>query len=119
MDFSSSFLPCGENRAILIELICQTMEDGKDEILDLQSEEILIFREEVCRRLNSIEILDFGTLSSNHEEADTKVIAHAIEYLSSSNEKKVLIRSPSGYADIIVLCVSLLYTYKSFHRQWY
>ena len=57
MDFSSSFLPCGENRAVLIEFICQTMEDGKDEILDLlQSEEILIFREEVCRRLNSIEI---------------------------------------------------------------
>ena len=56
--------------------------------------------------------LDFETLSSNHEEADKKVIAHAIEYLSSSNEKKVLIRSPSGDADIIVLCVSLLYTYK-------
>ena len=35
MDFSSSFLLCGENRTILIELIFQTMEDEKDEILDL------------------------------------------------------------------------------------
>ena len=49
---------------------------------------------------------------SNHEEVDTKIIAHAIEYLSSRNEKNVRIRSPSGDADIIVLCVSLLYTYK-------
>ena len=88
------------------------MEDEKDEILDhLQSEEIIISREEVCRKLNSIELLEFETLS-NHEEADRKVITHAIKYLSSSNEKNVLIRSPSGDADIIVLCVSLLYTYK-------
>ena len=89
------------------------MEDEKDAILDLlQSEEIIISREEVCRKLNSIELLEFDTLLSNHEEADTKVITHAIKYLSSSNEKNVLIRSPSGDADIIVLCVSLLYTYK-------
>ena len=56
--------------------------------------------------------MEFETHLSNHEEADTKVIAHAIEYLSSINEKNVLIRSPSGDADIIVLCVSLWYTYK-------
>ena len=113
IDFSSSFLLYGENKTRLIELIFQTMEDEKDEILDLlQSEEIVISREEVCRKLNSIEILEFETLLSNHEEADTKVITHAIKYLSSSNEKNVLIRSPSGDADIIVLCVSLLYTYK-------
>ena len=66
------------------------MEDEKDEILDLlQSEETIISREEVCRKLNSIELLEFETLLSNHEEADTKVIAHAIEYLSSINEKNV------------------------------
>ena len=51
------------------------MEEEKDEILDLlQSEEIVISREEVCRKLNSIEILEFETLLSNHEEADTRVI---------------------------------------------
>ena len=49
---------------------------------------------------------------SDDEEADTKVIAHTIEYISSSTEKNVLIWSPSGDADIIALCVSLLYTYK-------
>ena len=113
MDFSSSLLLCGENKTRLIELIFQTTEDEKDEIQDLlQSEEIVISREEVSRKLNSIEILELETLLPNHEEADTKVIAHAIECLSSSNEKNVLIRSPSGDADIIVLCVSLLYTYK-------
>ena len=89
------------------------MEEEKDEILDLlQSEKVVISREEVCRKLNSIEILEFETLLSNHEEVDTKVIAHAIEYLSGSNEKNVLRRSPPGDVDIIVLCVSLLFTYK-------
>ena len=113
IDFSLSFLMCGENKTRLIELIFQSMEDEKDEVPDLlQKEEIVISREEVCRKLNSIEILEFETLLPNHEEADTKVIVHAIEYLSSINEKNVLIRSPSGDADIIVLCVSLLYTYK-------
>ena len=88
------------------------MEDEKDEILDvLQSEETVISRE-VFRKLNSIEILEFETLFPNDEEADTKVIAHAIEYLSRSNKKNVLIRSPSGDPDIIVLCMSLLNTYK-------
>ena len=106
--FSSSFLLCGKNKTRLIELNFQSMEDEKDEILDLlQSEEIVISREEVCRKLNSIEIFKFEKLLSNQEEADTKVIAHAIEYLSSSNEKNVLIRSPSGDVNIIVLCVTL------------
>ena len=54
----------------------------------------------------------FETLLSNHEEADTKVKGHAIEFLPSSIEKNALIRSPSGDADIIVLCVTLLYTNK-------
>ena len=57
-------------------------------------------------------MLEFWNTFVKHEEVDTKVIAHAIEYLPSSNEKNVLIRSPSGDPDIIVLCVSLLYTYK-------
>ena len=84
------------------------MKGEKDEILDLlQSEEVAISKEEICRKLNSIEILKFEKLLSNQEEADTKVIAHAIEYLSSCNEKNVLIRSPSGDVDIIVLCVTL------------
>ena len=112
-DFSSSFLLCGENKTRLIELIFQIMEDEKDEILDLlQSEEIVISRQEVAESLIVLKYLSFETLLSNHEEFDTKVIAHAFEYLPSSNEKNVLIRSPSGDADIIVLCVSLLYTYK-------
>ena len=46
------FLLCGENKTRLTELIFQTMEDEKDEILDLlKSEEIVISREEVAERL--------------------------------------------------------------------
>ena len=59
IDFSSSFLLCGENKTRLIKLIFQTMEDKKDEILDLlQSKEIVTSRE-ACRKLNSVEILEF------------------------------------------------------------
>ena len=46
------------------------MEDEKDEILDLlQSEEIVISREEVYRKLNSIEVLEFVTLLLNHKKS--------------------------------------------------
>ena len=53
----------------------------------LHSEKIVISREEICRKLNIIEIFKFEILLSNHEEVDTKLIAHAVEYLSVAMRK--------------------------------
>ena len=55
----------------------------------------------------------FGNLLSNHEEADTKIIAHAMQFLEENENHGVIIRSPSGDTDILVLTVSVLYSHKT------
>ena len=49
------------------------------------------------------------SLKSNHEEADTKLILHCYKILKSSETSVVVLRSPSGDTDIVVLSVALLY----------
>ena len=55
----------------------------------------------------------FENLLSNHEEADTKIIAHAMQFLQENENHCVIIRSPSRDADILVLTVSVLYSHKT------
>ena len=50
---------------------------------------------------------------SNHEEADTKIIAHAMQFLEENENHCVIIRSPSRDTDILVLTVSVLYSHKT------
>ena len=64
----------------------------------------------VCNTSSATEMTD---LSSNHEEADTKVILHCANTLSASKESVVILCSPSGDTDINVLATALLYNYKS------
>ena len=47
-------------------------------------------------------------LSSNHEEADTKVILHSYQSMEEDPSSKVVLRSPSRDTDILVLAVALL-----------
>ena len=51
-------------------------------------------------------------LTSNQEEADTKVILHCRDALNTDPGSAVILRSHSGDTDITVLSVSLLYEYK-------
>ena len=55
--------------------------------------------------LNGIELPE---LSSDQEEADTKVCLHAINVLNEDPNKSVIIRSHSGGVDINVLLTSLI-----------
>ena len=55
----------------------------------------------------------FENLLSNHEEADTKIIAHAMQFLEENENHCVIIRSPSIDTDILVLTVSVLYSHKT------
>ena len=47
-------------------------------------------------------------LSSNQEEADTKVVLYCRHALESYPEKKVIVRSPSGDMDILVVLLSVI-----------
>ena len=52
-------------------------------------------------------VIQNDDLKSNQEEADTKVILHAIHAIKNSSHKVVL-RSPSGDTDIIILALALI-----------
>ena len=49
---------------------------------------------------------------SNQEEADTNVILQSRQVLNVCETNQVLLRSPSGDTDILILVGSLLYDYK-------
>ena len=47
-------------------------------------------------------------LVSNQEEDDTKVVLHSINALNRDKVSNIIIRSPSGDIDIIVIIIGLL-----------
>ena len=55
---------------------------------------------------------DVNDLCSNQEEADTKIVIHALHSLHHSPIPTINTRSPSGDTDILVLTIVYLYIYK-------
>ena len=104
----SDFLKNGENKSRMIEVIKDEMVKQKSAILHkLKCSDIMFSVDKNCIRMTekSTEVAD--ELSSNQEEADTKLLLHANHALSTQPNKAVLIRSPSGDVDINILCLSL------------
>ena len=102
------FLKNGENKTRLIEIV-------KDELV---AKKTTVLQELKCRRINfsmdgicygitkdSVEVID--ELSSNQEEADTKLLLHAKHAKEMDQNRSVLVRSPSGDVDINVLFTSM------------
>ena len=87
----------------------ETFEKEKEEVLEmLRCTQLVLSREGSCKMLTSTSSDTYDPLFSTQEEADTKVIAHATEFLNQDASNRVVMRSPSGDTDIIVLCVALL-----------
>ena len=53
------------------------------------------------------------SLTSNQEEADTKVVSHRQQILKSNETSVITLRSPSGDTDIVALTVTLLYEFQN------
>ena len=97
----NDLLKNGENKTHLIEIIEAVIIERKDEILEkLKCDEILFSRNQIF----SVESVD--SRSSNQEEADTKLLLHAREFLENSTDTLVLVRSPSGDIDVNVLVIN-------------
>ena len=79
----------------------------------LKTAKLVLSCEGECVLLTLTDCYPFNQLLSNQEEADTKVIAHSIQALTENTSHQVIIRSPSGDTDILVLATSLLYEYRS------
>ena len=78
----SKFLSNGENKTRMIELIFQTMKEKRLHCLNiLRTPQIILSNEQECVSLSLVECVQYPRLHSNHEEADTKVIAHTNQAL--------------------------------------
>ena len=73
----------------------------------------MLSKNDLCMRVTLSSAKEMTDLSSNHEEADTKVILQFAKALSASKDCTVILCSPSGNTDINVLATALLQNYKS------
>ena len=109
----SQFLSCGENKNRLIELFFEVIKNEREDVLEmLRCDELVLLREGECKLLTHIEEKTYDQLLHTQKEADTKIIAHAVEILHQETENKVAIRSPSGDTDLLLLSAALLYNFK-------
>ena len=74
----------------------------------LDSEEIFISTDNDCSKVTAESVETEHVLVSNQEEADTKVVLHYIHALSREQVRNIIVRSPSGDIDIIVIMIGLL-----------
>ena len=68
----TSFLCNGENKEMLFNLIQKAIEEGQN---DLQGKTIFFSNKSQCKKITMVDISVIEELSSDHEEADTKLVA--------------------------------------------
>ena len=92
----------------------EVIESNKVKILNLlRTNELFLSMENTCRLLTHSSSEDVSELQSNQEEADTRVVLHAMHALShGGNIQPVVIRSPSGDTDIVALTIAHLMDFK-------
>ena len=107
-DFSN-FMRNKDNKTRLVEIISEVMRNNYASVLaKLRCSVINISQEDVTYCLKRSGVSIHEELSSNQEEADTKVILHCYHSMQEYSSSKVALRSPSGDTDILILAVSLL-----------
>ena len=96
------FLQNGENKEMLLNLLLRAFIERKHQ---LGRKSIFFSGKSNCRKVTENEVMVVNSLESNHEEADTKLIAlvHAADVPSGDY---VMVRSPSGDIDVLVLFVA-------------
>ena len=104
----SEFLKNGENKTRLIEIVKDELVAKKTTVLqELKCQRINFSMDGICYgiTIDSVEVI--GELSSNQEEAGTKLLLHAKHAKEMDQNRSVLVRSPSGDVDINVLFTSM------------
>ena len=100
-DFTS-FLRNGENKEMLFNLIQRAIEEGRS---DLLGKTVFFSNKSQCTIITVDDISVIEDLCSDHEEADTKLVALASAANVSTGDA-IMIRSPSGDIDILTLFVA-------------
>ena len=103
----TKFLQNGENKTHLIELILSTLLEKRNEtLLKLRSEEICFSTDGICHHVTRNNNSVIPELSSNQEEADTKLCLHTLHALAAVENGYVIVRNHSGDVDINVILIA-------------
>ena len=95
------FLRNGANNKMLFNLIEVALKEGKKKIGD----KVIYFSNvNHCLKITQHQAFIVTEKSSDHEETNTKLVA-LVKAANIANGKTVMIRSPSGDIDIIVLFI--------------
>ena len=103
----TKILQNGENKTGLIELILSTLLEKRNEILlKLRSEEIYFSTDGFCHYVTRNNSSIIPELSSNQEEADTKLCLHTLHALATDENGHVIVRNRSGDVDINAILIA-------------
>lgn len=104
----------------MIELIVKVIKQNAVKVLTLLDwEEIFISTDNDCCKVRAESVETEREIVSNHEKSDTKAVLHSLHSLG--RVRNIIVRSPSGDIDIIVIMVGLrkgANTLFSKHWQW-
>ena len=104
----NDFLKNGDNKTRLIELILDVPVQRRNEVLEiLKTDELYYSMDNKCYLITNQGVVTVEDLSSNQEEADTKVVLHASHPVNAQPNKTVIVRNYSGDVDITVIMLSL------------
>ena len=107
----NNFTLNNNNKTSLIKLIFEYVINEKEAVISLLLTEsivsIVLSGDDESYTVSCDSVIQNDDLKSNQEEANTKVILHAIHAIKNSSHK-VVIRSPSGDTDIIILALALI-----------
>ena len=95
-----SFLRNGQNKEMLFNLIEPSIYESKEQ---LKSREVFFSNKTHCSRITNEAVNLYNGFASDHEEADTKLVALVNSYDLPANQTCVMVRSPPGDIDILVL----------------
>ena len=102
------FLSNGDNKSRLAELLVKVLLTDRAKILSLLLSEVgYVSTYNKCVRISMVDSSEAYHLTSNQEEADTTLMLHANDTLSTDRNTKVIIRSHSGDTDILILAIGL------------
>ena len=97
------------NKTRLIDLIFEYIINHRSNCLQiLRANKIFLSKDGECTEISLSSVNVNRDLSSNQEEADTKVILHALNVLHESQQYKIHLRSPSGDTDIPVIALGMI-----------
>ena len=109
----NKFLLNSENKQKMISILFNVMEEKRIKVMNiLRTNKLVLAGDEYCKAITVATVEDFTTIVSNQEEADTKVVLHSHQALQESESNQILLRSPSGDTDILVLVLSILHEFK-------